>query len=420
MGLYRFRTPDIGEGIAEAEIVAWHVKVGDQVAEDQIVADLMTDKATVEICAPVSGTVIALHGDVGSMAATGSTLIEFDVAGAAETASVPQPAPPPQAAPVEAAAAPKPAPPSSAPATPGAGEATARSAALAAPAVRRRAAELGIDLAAVTGTGPEGRITHQDLDRLLAAGIHEPAIAPTAHRTRSDAIEDIKIVGLRRRIAEKMQESKRRIPHFAYVEEVDVTELERLRQHLNATRSAQQPKLTLLPFMITALVRVLGRFPQINATFDDEAGIVHRHRAVHLGMATQTPNGLIVPVIRHAETLDLWQLAHEVARLAQATRDNTAVREELSGSTITLTSLGMLGGIAHTPIINHPEVAIVGPNRIVERPIVRDGQIVIAKMMNVSSSFDHRVVDGADAAAFIQAFKICLEQPATLFIPGDR
>ncbi|MGC1303915.1 MAG: dihydrolipoamide acetyltransferase family protein, partial [Caulobacteraceae bacterium] len=282
------------------------------------------------------------------------------------------------------------------------------------PAIRRRAREAKIDLGAVKGTGPEGRITREDWDAYVAGA--KAGSAPSRPILR-DEIEEIKVIGLRRKIAEKMSEAKRRIPHFAYIEECDVTELEDLRVHLNATRRMDQPKLTLLPFLITALAKALPRFPQINARFDDEAGIVRRYRAIHLGMATQTPNGLIVPVIRHAEALDVWALASEITRLAEATRKGTATKDELSGSTITLTSLGPLGGLAHTPVINHPEVAIVGPNKIIERPVVRSGQIVVRKMMNLSSSFDHRVVDGYDAAEFIQAVRALLEHPATLFMP---
>jgi 2-oxoisovalerate dehydrogenase E2 component (dihydrolipoyl transacylase) len=292
---------------------------------------------------------------------------------------------------------------------------------LASPAVRKRARELGVELQFVPGSGPAGRISHEDLDAHISAKRDKPrpqAVAPVSARAPRAGVEEVKVIGLRRRIAEKMQEAKRRIPHFAYVEEVDVTELEALRQQLNAAKRADQPKLTLLPFLIRALCEVLPDFPQINATFDDEAGIVHRSKAVHVGIATQTPNGLIVPVLRNAEARDLWDSAAEIARLAAAARENKATKEELSGSTITVTSLGPLGGVATTPVINHPEVAIIGPNRIVERPVVRDGHIAVRKMMNLSSSFDHRVVDGYDAAAFIQRVKTKLEHPATLFMGG--
>jgi 2-oxoisovalerate dehydrogenase E2 component (dihydrolipoyl transacylase) len=285
---------------------------------------------------------------------------------------------------------------------------------LASPAVRRRAEELGIALQFVPGTGPAGRIDHADLDAYIASG-GRTSVAHSPYAKR-DGVVEIKIIGLRRKIAEKMQEAKRRIPHFAYVEEIDMTELESLRAHLNATKRPDQPKLTLLPFLMRGLVRLLPAYPQINTRFDDDAGVVHRYSAVHIGIATQTANGLIVPVVRHAESLDVWESASEVARLAQLTRDGKASREDLSGSTITITSLGALGGLVTTPVINHPEVAIVGPNAIVERPVVRDGQIVVRKMMNLSSSFDHRVVDGYDAAEFIQKLKRLLEHPATLFM----
>jgi len=399
---YLFKLPDLGEGTAEAEIVAWRVKPGDLVAEDQLLVEIMTDKATVEITSPVAGRVVSIQGAAGDMAPVGSTLVEFALDGEAPEGAAPSN----QAAPADTSRA-----PAFFQADQGRGGADKP---LASPAVRRRAREAGIDLGAVAGTGPGGRVTREDFEGHVA----EPA-APVGRRTnpaRREGVEEVRIVGLRRKIAEKMQAAKRAIPHFAYIEEVDVTELEDLRQHLNGTKAPDRPKLTLLPFLITALTRVLPDFPQINATYDDQAGVLSRHAAVHLGMAVQTPNGLIVPVIRHAEALDLWDLAAEVARLAKATRDGTAGRDELSGSTLTLTSLGPLGGIAHTPVINAPEVAIVGPNKIVERPVVRDGQIVVRKMMNLSASFDHRIVDGHDAAAFIQAVKARLEYPATLFM----
>lgn len=286
---------------------------------------------------------------------------------------------------------------------------------LASPAVRGRADELGIALQYVEGTGPSGRITHEDLDRFVAGGGH--AVAPKASgHARRDGVDDVKLIGLRRKIAESMQNSKRRIPHFAYVEEVDMTELEALRAHLNKTKTKEQPKLTVLPFLMRALTKVLPDYPQINARFDDEAGIVHRYRPVHIGIATQTANGLIVPVVRHAESLDIWRSAAEVARVSAAARENKATKDELSGSTITITSLGPLGGVATTPVINYPEVGIIGPNAIIDRPVVRDGQVVVRKMMNLSSSFDHRVVDGYDAAEFIQRVKALLEHPALLFM----
>lgn len=418
MSQFIFRLPDVGEGTTEAEIVAWHVAVGDRVEEDQPLADVMTDKATVEMTTPVSGVVVALHGELGDMAPVGQPLATIETEGAAvETKTATPP-------PVTADAAPPDQPPKTEPVPAPIAKAAPNvrvdgQRPLASPAVRRRADELRVDLASVPGSGPAGRISQDDLSRFLAGG-GVAAPAPVAGLVRREGVEQIKVIGLRRKIAEKMQDAKRRIPHFAYVEEVDVTELEDLRVHLNATKAADQPRLTLLPFFVRALTRTLPRFPQINARFDDDAGIIHRHAAVHLGVATQTPNGLIVPVLRHAEARDLWDCAREIARLAQAARDGKATMEELSGSTITLTSLGPLGGITTTPIINHPEVAIIGPNKMVERPVARGGQIVVRRMMNLSSSFDHRVVDGYDAAEFIQAVKALLEHPATLFIdrPG--
>ena len=377
MARYVFRLPDVGEGIAEAEIVEWHVAVGDAIAEEQPLVDVMTDKATVELTSPVAGVITALAGAEGEDVAVGADLVVFETDADAASVAV-QPETRPSARP------------------------------LASPATRRRAKAKGVDLATVKASGPGGRILDKDL------GAPAPAAKPMAKR---EGVEVVKVVGLRRRIAQRLSDSKRRIPHFAYVEEIDVTELEALRAHLNASRAEGRPALSLPPFLIQALVRVLPDFPQINALFDDEAGVVHRHAAVHVGIAVQTKDGLIVPVIRNAEARDLWDLAAEIARLAAAVRDGKAAREELTGSTITVTSLGALGGIATTPIINAPEVAIIGPNRIVERPVIRDGQIAVRKMMNLSSSFDHRVVDGYDAAAFIQAVKVKLEHPALLFMP---
>lgn len=433
MGIFVFKLPDVGEGTAEAEIVAWHVKIGDMVEEDQNLVDVMTDKATVEMTAPVAGKIIALHGEPGAMAPVGAPLVEFEVEGAgnakaapAKAAAAPKPEAKPETKPetkleaAKPAAAVEPAAPMqraqsvSGPAfaTRSAGEKP-----VASPAVRQRARELGVELAFVPGSGPGGRISHGDLDAYLAGGGRPvAAVAPRPTGVAREGIEDVKIIGLRRRIAEKMQEAKRRIPHYAYVDEVDMTELEDLRAHLNKTKRDDQPKLNVLPFIMRALVKVLPDYPAINARFDDDAGIVHRHAAVHIGIATQTANGLIVPVVRHAEALDVWQSALEVARVAKAARENKAKSDELQGSTITITSLGVLGGLVTTPVINHPEVAIIGPNAIVERPVVRGGQIVVRKMMNLSSSFDHRVVDGYDAAEFIQRIKALLEHPALLFM----
>ncbi|QGZ94451.1 dihydrolipoamide acetyltransferase family protein [Terricaulis silvestris] len=452
MGQFVFKLPDVGEGTAEAEIVAWHVRVGDVVKEDAPLVDVMTDKATVEMTAPVSGKIVSLHGEPGDMAPVGGQIVVFETDG--EEVSSPasggakgngaEPKPriraqagatwsedevkaamqggAPQAKAVPAAAMPgaaqkaKAPAPSQAVAKPAGRDATVRewSEAQASPAVRARARKLGLELGQVRGTGPEGRITHEDLDAVLvpAAGSRRGGSA----LTEKNGVEPVKIIGLRRKIAEKMQDAKRRIPHFAYVEECDLTELEELRAHLNATKRSDQPKLTLLPFLMRALVLSLPDFPQINARFDDEQGIVYRHDNVDIGIATQTDNGLIVPVVCHAEARDVWDSATEVSRLAAAVRANTATKEELSGSTITITSLGALGGIVTTPVINHPEVAIIGVNKLVERPVVKNGAIVIRKMMNLSSSFDHRVVDGYDAAAFIQRVKGMLEHPAALFI----
>ncbi|MEX1148181.1 MAG: dihydrolipoamide acetyltransferase family protein [Sphingomonadales bacterium] len=414
MGRYVFKLPDVGEGTAEAEIAAWHVKVGDTVEEDQLIVDVMTDKATVELTAPVSGKVMATHGEAGAMAAVGGPLIEFEVDGdgniSAEDVEAPEPAPKPEPeAKPEPEPEPKPkpqkAPPAHTPRKIGAKP-------LASPAVRRRAHAAGIPLQFVPGSGPAGRVTQGDLDAYTEAG----GGAGAATLLARTGVRAEKVIGLRRKIAEKMAVSKRTIPHFAYIEEVDVTPLEDLRAHLNATRKADQPKLTLLPFLMRAMVRAVADFAEVNARYDSEAGVVEYHEAVHIGIATQTPGGLMVPVVRHAEARDIWDCAVEILRLSTAARDGKASKEELSGSTITLTSLGPLGGIAATPVINHPEVAIIGPNRIVERPVVRDGQIVVRRMMNLSSSFDHRIVDGFNAASFIQRLKALLENPATLFM----
>lgn len=426
MGIYVIRVPDIGEGIAEVELVAWHVQPGDVVAEDQPIADVMTDKATVEIPSPVAGKVLALGSVVGQSIAVGSELVRLEVEGEGNLKPNATPAPADKApqAPVSIASEAPPAP------TPVVAPAAARPTAapraavvprtaderpLASPAVRRRALDLGVELRYVHGSGPAGRIEHADLDAYLAGGGQAPGQGASPYVERHGE-EPIPVIGLRRKIAQKMQEAKRRIPHFSYVEEVDVTELEQLRQQLNKLHGATRGKLTLLPFLARAMVLALRDFPQINARFDDEAGVVTRHAAVHLGVATQTDGGLMVPVLRHAEALDLWACAAGIARVAEGARSGKAPREELSGSTITLTSLGALGGIASTPVINHPEVAIVGVNRMVERPMFRNGQVVARQLMNLSSSFDHRVVDGMDAAQFIQAMRALLETPALLFV----
>jgi 2-oxoisovalerate dehydrogenase E2 component (dihydrolipoyl transacylase) len=392
MGQYLFRLPDIGEGVAEAEIVAWHIKPGDHVREDQPLLDVMTDKATVDMTSPVDGTVVALHGDVGGMAPVGSVLVEMDVAGEAQAAGNPT-----EKDVIENARA---------------GEVKAVPVAAinpdptASPATRRRAMEWGIRLEDVPGTGPHGRILVEDLERIRGT---TKAAAP---RTGS---EKIKVTGLRRRIADKMQESKRQIPHFTYVEEFDLTELEGLRHALNDSRG-DRTKLTLLPFFMRALVRLVPDFPNINSHYHEAEGELERFAAIHIGIAAQTSNGLMVPVVRHAESRGLWDCASELARVTSAARDGKASREELSGSTITLTSLGPLGGIAATPIINHPEVAIIGPNKLVERPVIDGAFIARRKVMNLSASFDHRIIDGYDAARFVQRLKRLLEHPALLFL----
>ncbi|MCW5116702.1 2-oxo acid dehydrogenase subunit E2 [Burkholderia cenocepacia] len=436
MGIHVIKMPDIGEGIAEVELVAWHVEVGQTIKEDQPLADVMTDKAAVEIPSPVTGKVIELGGRIGEMMAVGSELIRLEVEGdgnlkagapvretKVETAPVAVAAPsnPVTDASVESSA--QPAAPR-APARPRREEPVAQPRAalapgerpLASPAVRQRAWDMGIELRYVRGTGEAGRILHADLDAYARTGGGSAHGAqPRGYDERHDETE-VPVIGLRRAIARKMQEAKRRIPHFSYVEEIDVTELESLRTELNRRHGGTRGKLTPLPLLIRAMVIALRDFPQINARFDDEAGIVTRYGAVHMGVATQTDGGLTVPVLRHAEARDVWSISAEIARLADAVRANRAQRDELSGSTITISSLGALGGIVSTPVINHPEVGIVGVNRIVERPMIRDGAIVARKMMNLSSSFDHRVVDGADAAEFIQAVRAVLERPALLFV----
>jgi 2-oxoisovalerate dehydrogenase E2 component (dihydrolipoyl transacylase) len=445
-GNYVFKLPDVGEGTAEAELVAWHVKVGDAVEEDQLLAEVMTDKATVELTSPVMGVVAALFGEPGRQIPVGGPLVTFTVEGAGNVTSSAAPAAAPSAAsrspspdgggskpaskspPVGGSAgaageggkaAPKPqavaeaAPVTRIAQTPGVRP-------LASPAVRNRARELGVELQFVAGSGPAGRIEHADLDAFLARGSQAPASAPSTSGStyaRAEGTTEVRIIGLRRKIAEKMAESVRRIPHITYVEEIDMTAVEELRAHLNAqAKHTGKAKLNVLPFIARAIIVALRDQPQINATYDDEAGVLTQHAAVHLGIAAQTPNGLMVPVVRHAEARDPYDTALEIARVSTAAKDGSAKREELSGSTITITSLGTLGGVVHTPIINHPEVAIVGPNKIAERVVVKDGQMVVRKMMNLSSSFDHRIVDGHDAAVFVQRIKGLLEHPATLWM----
>ena len=401
MSEYTMKLHDVGEGVAEAEIVEWHVAVGDLVTEDDVIAEVMSDKATIELYAPLTGTVTWLAGEAGDTVAIGADLVRFRPGRGTDAPDMAAPVPdelvPGQAVPV---------PPAPVPPVVGGGT-------LAAPAVRLRARQLGIELAGVSGSGPHGRVVHADLDAAMTA--RTGAAVPVDDD--NGEIEAIKVIGLRRNIAERMQAAKRRIPHFTYVEEVDMTELERLRRHLNTTgASGTRPKLTVLPFLIRAIVIAVGDHPEMNARFDDEAGFVNRHREVHLGIAVQTPRGLMVPVLRSAGHHDLWSAATEVARLSEAARTNTITLPELNGSTITITSLGALGGIVSTPVINAPEVAIIGVNKISTRPVYVDGVLVPRKIMNLSSSFDHRVIDGSDAAAFVQRIKVVLETPALAWV----
>lgn len=418
MGTHVIKMPDIGEGIAEVELSVWHVKVGDMVVEDQVLADVMTDKAMVDIPSPVHGKVISLGGEPGEVMAVGSILISIEVEGAGNAKDAPVVKEAPKAAPVVQA---KPAPVvvESQPAPVVAAQApvarTADERPLASPAVRKHALDAGIQLRLVQGSGPAGRILHEDLDAYLQQRPTQTQTAANPYAERNDE-EQIPVIGMRRKIAQRMQDATRRAAHFSYVEEIDVTALDELRVHLNEKHGATRGKLTLLPFIVRAMVVALRDFPQINARYDDEAQVITRLGAIHVGVATQSDVGLMVPVVRHAEARSLWGNAEEIARLATAARNGKASRDELSGSTITLTSLGALGGIVSTPVLNLPEVAIVGVNRIVERPMVIKGQIVVRKMMNLSSSFDHRVVDGMDAAQFIQAIRGLLEQPASLFL----
>ncbi len=403
MSEYVFKLPDLGEGTVESEIVEWAVKVGDFVAEEAVVGTMLTDKANIEISAPVSGRVVSLAGEPGDVIAVGAPLMVFET----EAEATSQPA----GAPVVVETSPKAAAPAAAAST---AEAPAPRI-ITSPAIRRRAKEEGIDLASIPGSGPDGRILREDFERFLRA--KHADLAPARAAAARPRTEEIKLIGLRRLIAERMAEANREVPHFAYVEEVDITELESLRQYLNGKQTAEVGKLTLLPFVALALTRGLGDFPACNTTYDKQRKVLLRHGAVHLGIATQTPDGLKVPVVRHAERLSLPQLAAEIRRVSTAARDNTIRSDELSGSTITLTSLGKLGGIASTPVINLPEVAIIGVNRAVERPVVVNGQVAVRRMLNLSSSFDHRFVDGHDAASLIQRLKELLEHPATLFMP---
>lgn len=425
------KLPDVGEGIAEAELVEWHVKVGDIVREDDLLAAVMTDKATVEIPSPVEGEVTWVGAEVGDTVAIGSAIVKLKVAGEGAAVEEPaaeapaeKPAPAPVAAPPKAEKPVAPAAPAKLAASPPPPKAARADAApaqrrapgekpLASPAVRLKAREAGVDLRQVQDTGPAGRITHQDIDAFLLRG---PEPTRGGGLVEQSAVTEVKVVGLRRRIAEKMALSKSRIPHITIVEEINVSPLEDLRATLNKKPTPERPKLTLLPFLMRAMVKALAEQPALNALYDDDAGIVRQHAAINIGIATQTPTGLIVPVVKHAEARDLWGCGIELARLAERGRDGTATRDELTGSTITITSLGALGGIATTPVINYPEVAIVGVNKMVVRPVWDGTTFVPRKMMNLSSSFDHRVIDGWDAAVFVQRLKELLENPATLFV----
>ncbi len=423
MGVFAFKLPDIGEGVVEGEVVEWMVSVGDSVKEDDPILSVMTDKATVEIPSPTDGVVKSIVGEPGSILAVGQVCIEFDIDGDGNASAEPEPEdkeensePEPVVEetpePVvekdpEPAPAPAPKPTPVVVAAPGARP-------LASPAVRQRARESGIDLSSVSGSGPAGRITHSDLDSWKSAG--SPVAAAGPSRSAKTGTTDIPVIGLRRKIAESMTASYSTIPHFSYFEEVDVTELESLRVHLNSTRAEGQPKLTYLPFIMQALVKALGENPVCNALYDDEKGVVTRHDAIHLGIATQTDRGLYVPVVKHVEAQDVWTSATEMQRVSQAARDGTAGLDELTGSTFTITSLGRMGGLGATPIINKPEVGILGVHNAVDTPVVRNGQIVIRRMMRLSSSWDHRVVDGWDGAVLVQRLKSLLEHPATIFM----
>ena len=441
MGQFNFKLPDLGEGIVEAELAAWHVSVGDVVEEGDLFADIMTDKATVEVPAPVDGTVTKLVGAAGDMLVVGSVFAMFEVEGdgnSAQSEEAAKPAADTKAPDVEklSVSSPRSNPTkrtTQGPASSGSmGHSGGHSGGLhgtraigekpvASPAVRGRAKELGIDLRFLPSSGPAGKITHDDLDVFIENGgqvaIH--AAAPAQKEKQpfppQEGAEAIKVIGLRRVIAEKLQIAKQQIPHITYVEEIDVTAVEALRAKMNASRSGDQPKLTFLPFLMGALVQALQELPKCNAVYDDDAGIVYQHPQIHIGVAAQTDKGLMVPVVRNAESRDAWSAMAEMLRVSTAAKDGTATREELSGSTITISSLGRLGGVVSTPVINKPEVAIIGVNNMVERPMVRDGEVVIRKMMNLSSSFDHRIIDGYDAAELIQYIKTLLEDPSSIF-----
>ena len=427
MGKYEFKLPDIGEGVVEGEVVEWMVAVGDTVKEDDPILSVMTDKATVEIPAPCDGVVASIVGEAGDILPVGGVCIVFDVEGegnaseAAEPVAEETPVVEATPEPVVEETTPEPAP-APAPAAPAAAAPVARAAgtkALASPAVRQRARAANIDLQLVAGSGPAGRISHADLDRHIAGGAAAATPAMPmggVAKVARNGTEDIKVIGLRRKIADGMMSSYSTIPHFSYFEEVDVTELEALRQHLNATRPEGAPKLTYLPFIMQALVKALAQRPECNAVYDDEAGVVTRHEAINLGIATQTDRGLYVPVVKHVEAMDIWQSAAEMGRVTQATRDGKAGVDDLTGSTFTITSLGRLGGLGATPIINKPEVGILGVHNAKDRAVVHNGHVVVRRIMNLSSSWDHRVVDGHDGASLVQLVKSYLEHPATIFM----
>ena len=426
MGTFAFKLPDIGEGVVEGEVVEWMVAVGDTVKEDDPILSVMTDKATVEIPAPCDGTVTKIIGEAGDILPVGVVCIEFEVEGDGNaTASEPAPSveekaePAPEATPEpipEPTPTPEPAPVAVA------GPVVERAPGtkpLASPAVRQRARAAGVDLYHVAGSGPAGRITHADLDVHLSGGASRASSSMpmgSSSKVAKTGTEELKVIGLRRKIADSMMASYSSIAHFSYFEEVDVTELEALRQHLNATRPEGAPKLTYLPFIMLALVKGLGQRPECNALFDDDAGVVTRHEAIHLGIATQTDRGLYVPVVKHVEAMDIWTAAAEMGRITQATRDGKAGVDELSGSTFTITSLGRMGGLGATPIINKPEVGILGVHNAKDRAVVIDGRVEVRRIMNLSSSWDHRVVDGHDGASLVQLLKSMLEHPATIFM----
>lgn len=413
MSEYIFKLPDLGEGTVESEIAEWFIAVGDNVSEEDIVGTMMTDKAAVELSSPVSGKVVKLAGEPGDIVAVGAPLVVFETEGEApEEPAEPEPAASTNGAAPETKTTPVPEPEPPPPAA-----TLTRSRVMTSPATRRRAKELGIDLTTVPGSGPGGRITRKDFDQFLKRGAVAGGTFATAPVAAAPETTEVKVIGVRRIIAERMSQAKREIPHFAYVEEIDITELEALRQHLNSKKEDSSERLTILPFLGLALMRALRDFPQCNTTYDKERNVLLRHGAVHLGVATQTPDGLKVPVVHNAQNLSIDALSNAIKRVSQAARENTAKKEELSGSTITITSLGKLGGIVSTPVINQPEVAIIGVNRAVERPVVINGQVTVRLMMNLSSSFDHRFVDGYDAAAMVQSIKEMLEHPATIFLP---